>query len=206
MKHAPDVRVRLLAAARPLFARHGYDGTSVRAITARARANLGAITYHFGSKEALYHAVLASLIEPLGDRIELAARSDGAPLEKVETIVRGFFEHIWHNPDMPALMLRELAAGGRPVPPPVAKTFGRALQALTGVIAAGQRDGSIRAGDPMLLALSTVAQPIYLNLARRALTAVAGLNQEDAATFDRIVKHAVETVRAALADHRRGTP
>ena len=53
------VRERLLLAARDLFAQHGYDGTSVRDITARAKANLGAITYYFGSKEALFYAVIS---------------------------------------------------------------------------------------------------------------------------------------------------
>src|SRR5438034_543465 len=67
------VRDRLLAVARDLFALRGYDGTSVRDITRRARANLGAITYHFGSKEALYHEVIASRVEPLVARVILAA-------------------------------------------------------------------------------------------------------------------------------------
>ncbi len=58
MKHHTNPRERLVEAARQLFASAGYDATSVRDITARAHANLGAITYHFGSKQALYHAVI----------------------------------------------------------------------------------------------------------------------------------------------------
>ncbi|HSG82026.1 MAG TPA: helix-turn-helix domain-containing protein, partial [Gemmatimonadota bacterium] len=50
----------LLRAAHHLFARFGYDGTSVRAITREAGSNLGAVTYHFGSKEALYDSVLVA--------------------------------------------------------------------------------------------------------------------------------------------------
>jgi AcrR family transcriptional regulator len=48
----------LVETARAVFARYGYDGASVRAITAEAGANLAAITYHFGSKRELYDRVV----------------------------------------------------------------------------------------------------------------------------------------------------
>lgn len=188
---------RLLAAGRELFARNGYDGTSVRAITSKSKANLGAITYHFGSKHVLYYAVLSLLMKPLGKRVSFSLLSERPPLDKVESVVRVFFDHIRANQDMPAIMIREMASG-RPVPRLVAETMGQVLQQLSAVIAEGQADGTIRPGDPLLLALSCVAQPIYLNLARRAIAAAAGLDQDDAAVFHRVVEHAVETVRASL--------
>lgn len=60
-----ETRARILKAAVPLFARHGYAGASVRAIVARARVNQAAINYHFGGKEGLYHAVLAMALTAL---------------------------------------------------------------------------------------------------------------------------------------------
>lgn len=53
-----DTPERLLAAGRRLFARGGFEGTSVRSLTTEAGANLGAVTYHFGTKEAFYLAIL----------------------------------------------------------------------------------------------------------------------------------------------------
>jgi AcrR family transcriptional regulator len=50
-------RERILDAAEHLFAEHGFDGVSMRAIAAEARAQLALIHYHFGSKEDLYRAV-----------------------------------------------------------------------------------------------------------------------------------------------------
>lgn len=186
-------QARLLAVARALFARHGYEGTSVRTVTARARANLGAITYHFGSKRLLYTAVLQSLVGPLANRVRFAVQADAPPLDRVEHIVRAFFAHIRLNPDMPAIMVRELVSG-REIAAPVKRVLGEMLPVLAGVIAAGQKDGTIRAGDPMLLALSTVAQPVYLNIARRAIAAAIGID----ATDPRVVDHAVAVVRATL--------
>jgi AcrR family transcriptional regulator len=50
-------RQRLLDAAERLFAANGFEATSLRDVTSRARANLAAVNYHFGSKEALVRAV-----------------------------------------------------------------------------------------------------------------------------------------------------
>src|SRR5271170_2945393 len=51
-------RERIIKAAERLFAERGYDGTSIRAIVAKARVNQAAINYHFDGKDGLYRAVL----------------------------------------------------------------------------------------------------------------------------------------------------
>src|ERR1700760_4279929 len=51
-------RERILKAAERLFAERGYDGTSIRAIVAKARVNQAAINYHFDGKDGLYREVL----------------------------------------------------------------------------------------------------------------------------------------------------
>lgn len=61
----PDTRTQLLDAAEHLFAEHGYRGTSVRAITKLAGANLAAVGYHFGSKAELMAVVARRVIEPI---------------------------------------------------------------------------------------------------------------------------------------------
>ena len=44
---------RILDASEALFARDGSSGASLRAITQRAKVNLAAVHYHFGSKDYL---------------------------------------------------------------------------------------------------------------------------------------------------------
>ncbi len=51
-------KARLIDAAAALFAERGFHGTKVRDIAERARVNLAAANYHFGSKEALYIEVM----------------------------------------------------------------------------------------------------------------------------------------------------
>jgi AcrR family transcriptional regulator len=190
-------RDRILQAARPLFARNGFDGTSVRDITAAAGVNLAAVTYHFESKQQLYLALLEQIMQPIAERLVEATTGEGTAIQKLERVVRAFFEKVRENPDLASFIVREMVAGGTPSKP-LLDTWRRQLPAVVGVITEGQRLGQIRPGDPVLLALSTMAQPVYLNLARPGIAAIAGFDPADPAIFDRVVDHCVMIVTAAM--------
>jgi len=88
----PDTKERILDAAELLFADHGFAATSMRSITAEAGVNLAAANYHFGSKEALFEAVLSRRIGPLNDeRLALldAIENEDGELD-LERIVAAF--------------------------------------------------------------------------------------------------------------------
>jgi AcrR family transcriptional regulator len=102
-------RARILDAAERLFAEHGYAGASVRRITADAQADLGAVRYHFGSKDGLFGAVLQRRLEPLCERRlalldDVESRSAPGPAS-IEDVIRAFLE--------PALALTSDAEHGR---------------------------------------------------------------------------------------------
>lgn len=89
----PSTKTALLDAAEALFEERGIRGTSLRAITDRAGANIASVNYHFGSKTDLVRAVLARRIDPLNaERLrqldELEARGD-FDLEDVLTALIG---------------------------------------------------------------------------------------------------------------------
>ena len=48
----------ILDAAEALFAAHGYDGVTLRAIAKRAGVDVALANYHFGPKRELFDAVL----------------------------------------------------------------------------------------------------------------------------------------------------
>jgi AcrR family transcriptional regulator len=57
-----NARQRVLDAAVDLFARQGYDGTSVAQVIAQAGVAKGGFYHHFASKEALLYEVYGDLI------------------------------------------------------------------------------------------------------------------------------------------------
>jgi AcrR family transcriptional regulator len=65
---AAATKGRILDAAEALFMEHGFEATSLRAITAAAEVNLAAVNYHFGSKEELFETVLTRRLDPMNQR------------------------------------------------------------------------------------------------------------------------------------------
>ena len=90
-----DTKTALLDAAERLFAENGIAGTSLRAVTREAGANLASVSYHFGSREGLIQAVFARRLRPLNRaRLELLERCAGDRPEPVELrlLLRAFVE------------------------------------------------------------------------------------------------------------------
>jgi len=85
-----ETQGRVLDAAEELFMEHGFEATTLRQITARAEVNLAAVNYHFGSKEALFQAVLARRLDPMNeerlrllDELEAMAGGKALTAEKI---------------------------------------------------------------------------------------------------------------------------
>ncbi len=89
-----ETQTRILDAAEELFMQHGFEGASMRMLTAKAEVNLAAINYHFGSKDALIEAVFRRRLDAMNaeriaalDRLETDAA--GLPLA-ADSIIRAF--------------------------------------------------------------------------------------------------------------------
>ena len=94
VKPPHETRTRILDAAEELFMQHGFEGTSMRLLTAKAGVNLAAVNYHFGSKDALIEALFRRRLDPmnaarLSALEKLEAEAAGRPLA-AEAIIRAF--------------------------------------------------------------------------------------------------------------------
>jgi AcrR family transcriptional regulator len=89
-----NTRERILDAAEKLFARHGFESTSLRSIIASAGVNLAAIHYHFKGKEGLIRAVIERRFAPVNDeRLRQLAEFENRRDDKtarVEEILEAF--------------------------------------------------------------------------------------------------------------------
>jgi AcrR family transcriptional regulator len=56
---------KFLMAAEEVYGKHGYEGTTIRAIAAKARANLGTLQHYWGSKRELFRDLFERRFRPL---------------------------------------------------------------------------------------------------------------------------------------------
>ena len=120
MKQPSDTRSRILDVAEELFGERGLDRVSIRDITRKAKVNLAAINYHFGSKEDLIAAVFERRVVPVNEA-RLAAlgkveKLAGKRIPKLEAILEAFIR--------PALQSSLKASKGGTA---FSKLFGRCL-------------------------------------------------------------------------------
>lgn len=177
----------------------------MRHITTAADANLGAITYHFGSKQGLYDAVLETVFGSLRERVGAAAAPDGTPpLERIERIARAVFSVLREDPDFPLLVVQQVSRMGE-LPGPALQTFPFVFNALMQVVAEGQADGSIRAGSPLLMAVSVISQPAYFGVVTRVLLSRLPSQFGGRPEWDEIEAHALHFIRRGLARRKEET-
>ncbi len=91
-----STRARILEVAGRLFAQHGYANTASKAICEEAGADLAAINYHFGSRDALYKAVLVEGHKQFVSLHDLRELADSAlpPETKLERFINAIVSRL----------------------------------------------------------------------------------------------------------------
>ncbi len=93
-EHAADTRGALVAAARRLFAAHGFDGTGTEQIVTEARVTRGALYHHFRDKADLFRAAMAEAAGEVALQLidEQLAAEAASPLEDIRDGVSAFLD------------------------------------------------------------------------------------------------------------------
>ena len=112
---ALERRAQLIDVGRAVFAKRGYEATSVEEIAARAKVSKPIVYEHFGGKEGLYAVVVDREMDYVVRRIAEAIGS-GTPRERVERASLAFLAYVRDHPDGFAVLSQDS---------PVTSTHGR---------------------------------------------------------------------------------
>jgi AcrR family transcriptional regulator len=106
----------LLRAGQSAFARHGFEGASLRGIAAAAGVDPALTAHHFGSKEALWEAVIerfALYLAPyIGELRELQMQGEIPIQSRMETAFRQLIAAVCGEPESGMLIARISAERG----------------------------------------------------------------------------------------------
>lgn len=162
-------RDALVAAARGLFARHGFEATTIAHIAEAADLGFGTFYRYFSDKEAVLEAVLDDGRSEI-DRVLLAAEPKGtAPPVALARLTERFVQAVRRNRDILSLMWHvaiRKTVGKRPLSI-ASMSAEQSLPAVLSVaiqriIEAGMATGDFAPGDAELLARLITGAHMYL--------------------------------------------
>lgn len=168
----PSQEETILAAALACFADVGYDATRIKHIAVRAGVSEGALYRHYPSKGAIAQALYSHHLGEYAARIQSIVATGGAARERLQEVVRLSLESYRANPAAITFILMRQPTFMVSLPPGTVYP----LDLIEEVIRSGQENGSIRDGQPNLLAaiflgcflrpliVSQLAQPGALDL------------------------------------------
>jgi hypothetical protein len=126
-------------------------------------------------------------------------------MDRMLGVVEAYFDHFEEHPDLPHLLMQEVAAGKQP-PPVVVDILRSVKEAIAGLQVEGSSDGSVRPGHPVLTALSVVSQPVYLALVAPLIRTLGPIDLAHPATRRMALQHTLAFVRAGLTPPRSDIP
>ncbi|MEH6588287.1 MAG: helix-turn-helix domain-containing protein [Halioglobus sp.] len=189
---------RILNVAEDLFARQGYDGTSLRQIADAAELKEPGIYNHFSGKQGLYEAVLFRALNPMAEamsgHLDLAqGLRDYTDLPALMT------DMLLEHPQMAALFHQALqgdsdSVGNQLVQGWLDRLFDQGLQSMEDM-------GSGIDSDRETLALNVIAMFNLTTgyfLSQRAFTSMAGGDIKNPETLDKQKRLLHKVVRAML--------
>lgn len=142
---------KILHCAGALFAEKGYDGTIMDALAAHCGVNKASIYYHFQDKQHLYEVVLTDTFAQVVDKVINQVSQATTLTEKLDAFIAGYALAAHENPKMPALLMRELASGGRSMPTTARQQMQRLLKTLALIVQEGVTQNHYRNADVLML-------------------------------------------------------
>ena len=146
-KKLSKTALHIMQHATQMFAAYGYEGTIMDALSDQADVNKASIYYHFQDKANLYEQCLVNLLRNVVDEVIGVVDAVDGSENKLRTLISAFAHNANANPDMPAIMMRELATGGLRIPLPAQEQMQRIMLKLKDILDKGMTEQAFNKAD-----------------------------------------------------------
>ena len=189
-----DGRTRILASALEVFSTSGFEGASLRQIADRAGVMHQLVVYHFKTKEALWRAVMTSMLD---DNVKLftvwrARLADVGPAQAVRTMVREFVLFTARQPEFHRIATFEGRTDNDRIRW-LLETYVRPyFEFSTSLIRDAQAVGAARPGDPGQLHYAVIGLVTTSSIFAHEYRAMTGLEPFDPLEIEKVVNLACD--------------
>ena len=105
-------REEIISAATDLFARHGYDGTSMQMIADQAEISVGKLYLHFEGKEDMYQSVIEFHAGKIRERANSAVDPSMSPIDKIRARKSAVVDYMNDNSEFVRFYVSEMEGAG----------------------------------------------------------------------------------------------
>ncbi len=200
-RDADRTRQSILDAAVAEFSATGLSGTRMERIALRVGVNKRLIYYYFGSKEALFLAVLEQTYADIRAAETALRLADLEPATAVRRLVEFTWDYHLANPHFLTLLNTENLHGAAHLKQSarIREMNSPLVQLLGDIIARGQRQNLFRGGvDPVQLYI-TIASLCYFYLSNNpTLSTIFGRDLQAPAALSERLSHMTEVVMGYL--------
>jgi len=158
-----EKQLQIIDTAERLFARKGFDGTSVRDIAEEAGINVAMISYYFGSKEKLMEAIFEVKIGRTQMRVEeLLKEEHMAPIQKINILIEEHIERVIKSQQFYRIMICEQVSNTNPaIMDKIKKLKLRNAELISELIKEGQKKGVFKRKVDVVLMLNTMIGTVW---------------------------------------------
>jgi len=153
-----EKQVQILETAEALFAKKGFDGTSVRDIADEAGVNIAMISYYFRSKEKLMEILFEQRMGHIKMRVESLLKDDTlSPTDKVNMLIDDHIERVMHRQKFYKIVFCEQILNKNPLVINIVNDFKRKnIAIITELIKEGQKKEAFKKKVDVVLMLNTM--------------------------------------------------
>jgi TetR/AcrR family transcriptional regulator, regulator of cefoperazone and chloramphenicol sensitivity len=194
-----------------LFAEKGYEGTSVRDLATAAGVNVAAVSYHFGSKDALYHEALRACLAPCAEmrkRMQahldaaLSSKTPKAAEEALRMCIRDFLELLMSPAARHSHLVMREQSEAKPRFEPVIREFfqpvGTILREVILMIAPGLSEMMV-----FMTISGIIGQCLHTYKARASYRVLAGVDSHSPEYLEMVSQHIAHLTALGLRGMER---
>lgn len=146
-------RTEILRAARITFARHGFDGASIRDIAQEAGLSLSALYYYFPSKQdALFELIHNAFTWFSARAVETVESAGSDPIDRIATLVRFTIRYRSTYREISRVILRDTERLGADSFAEIRRLQRESRDIFVGVVEQGREAGAFSVENPDIAA------------------------------------------------------
>lgn len=151
----------ILMSAERLFAKQGFELTTVREIAKKAGINVAMVYYYFNTKEELHQKIIEDTFKSFFHSLKEGVDQGKGPEEKIYDVVRIYIDFLHHHKDLHRIILRETISQSKHIDMIVKRYISRNFDLVHSIINEGVQKGVFREQDTKLSTFSLIGMILY---------------------------------------------